>query len=264
MGPETTQNLFDGHGRLIPPPNVRVYSQESRRYFTLNQPVVNYSAIHAGIQKHLGAGNSISLADFEKRSKSALEKLQQNEKTKGLLSAVHVPFFCPPQTSDADIGQELEDIYLKAVGSAFTERFPEYSFKNSCEEKLSGRVSVVAGSRYEKLIQARKKGVVTGWYFPNCLSEYAIPDQQSLVSSLPDSLILSGGFDAAAAIAGSPDLLMKKEGQYPHLLALSALRSKDEKFFYHFEAYGWNLTFNRRSYVGAVSEYWAGGLTVLG
>jgi hypothetical protein len=33
---------------------------------------------------------------------------------------------------------------------------------------------------------------------------------------------------------------------------------------YHFEAYGHNLTFNRRPHFGQAAEYWASGLVVLG
>ena len=66
----------------------------------------------------------------------------------------------------------------------------------------------------------------------------------------------------AAALIGSPSLLQKKDG-YPPLLCLSALESTEGPFFYHFESYGQDLTFNRRSYLGAVAEYWSGGLSAI-
>ena len=256
-------SLFDEHGRLIPAATARVYGKVSRRYFNLLQPQLNYSRIHGNIQKHLQMANIISAADFESISKRLLETLRKDVRAKDLLNGVHVPFFCPVSTQNGDYGQELDDVYLKAVGSAFKERFPEYSFTNYCAGQLAGQIAVDSGSRHERFLDSRKQGAVVGWYFPNCLSEYAVPDQRALISSLPIPLLLSGGFDAAAAFIGSPDLLMKTDNNYPHLLCLSALTPNAGPFFYHFETYGWNLTFNRRSYIGAVSEYWAGGLTVI-
>jgi hypothetical protein len=111
---------------------------------------------------------------------------------------------------------------------------------------------------------ARKKGVVVGWYFPNCLAEYALPDQRMIIPKLPQNIIASGAIDSTAAFIGTPEIILKKDdGHYPHLLCLPAIEPKMDRAFYYFEAYGWNLEFNCRSYIGAVSEYWAGGLTVL-
>lgn len=254
--------LFDETGRFIPRPGLRVYNQVSRGYFNIRQPELNYGKIHASIQEHLQTNDLLSAEEFETRSERILENLQKNESTRNLLKGIRVPFFCTPDTQQMHMGQEINS-YLKAVGSSFKARFPEYTFTNYCESDLP-KTTVVPNTHYEKFIEARKKGSVVGWYFPNCLSEYAVPDQRTLMKELPDSLILSGAIDSAAAIIGSPDLLMKRDNFYPPLLCLASLQPPEERFFYHFEAYGWNLTFNQRSYIGAVAEYWAGGLTVIG
>ena len=78
-----------------------------------------------------------------------------------------------------------------------------------------------------------------------------------------EALVLSGPLEAAAALVGCPSLLMQNDN-YPNLLALSAVQPADPKMFHFFEAYGWNLTYNQRSMVGAVSEYFTGGFTVVG
>lgn len=257
------KSLFDSAGRLIPFPDSRVYSQVSRRYFVLSQPKIDFGEIYSRIKRHLGI-HDLNPKEFEERSMGILEGLKQNAQTKELLHAVHVPFICGPEYQDMDMGSELDKIYLSAVKRSYEEKFPEYKFTNYFAGKLEGQLSVVPGCRYEKFTKARKKGYVVGWYFPNCLAEYAIPDQRSLISRLPENLILSGAIDAAAAFIGTPEIIFKKEdGHYPNLLCLSAIQPKTEKFFHHFEAYGWNLEFNCRSYMGAVSEYWAGGLTVI-
>ena len=42
------------------------------------------------------------------------------------------------------------------------------------------------------------------------------------------------------------------------------MRTEDENVGDYFEAYGRNLTFNRRPHFGQVSEYWDSGIVVLG
>ena len=44
----------------------------------------------------------------------------------------------------------------------------------------------------------------------------------------------------------------------------SALNGEKDNVGYHFEAYGYNLNFHRRSHLGHVAEYWWNGVTVLG
>jgi len=61
----------------------------------------------------------------------------------------------------------------------------------------------------------------------------------------------------------TPDLLLRTDG-YPPLLWLGALQGEKEQVGYHFEAYGYNLTFNRKPHFNQVAEYWCAGLVVLG
>lgn len=246
--------MFDETGRLIPLADSVVYSKVSRRYFTLAQPKLDLAAIYSRFDKHLHVKNFLSQKEFSDRCQKILDRVKQDPKTKNLLKGIHVPFICLNLTEDA---------YLKAVGESFKEMFPQYTFTNHCASAVeSGHIA--PGSRYEKLLETRKKSAVVGWYFPNCLAEYSVPSQRDAVSHLPESLMLNGIVDSASAFIGSPDLLMKNQDNlYPHLLCAAAVAPPDEKFFYHFEAYGWNLTFNYRSYVGAVAEYWAGGLSII-
>ena len=57
-------------------------------------------------------------------------------------------------------------------------------------------------------------------------------------------------------------LLLRRDG-YPPLLWLSGVEAEAPDAGYHFEAYGYNLTFNRRPHLGQTAEYWWHGLTVL-
>jgi len=253
--------LFDESGRLFPLPESVVYNKVSRGYFKLKQPALDYAAIYERLNKHLKIGNLITLGEFEKRANAILENLKKNDSTKNLVNGIRVPFICTPDTGGT-LANEFNEVYSKAISSSYSEMFPKHTYTNHAADKFEG-AKIYPGVHYERFTEARKKGVVVGWYFANCLSEFTVPSQRDAVKTLPENLILSGVIDAAAAVVGSPDLVMKKDDLYPHLLALGAILPKEDKFFFNFEAYGWNLMFHFRSYLGTVAEYWAGGLTVI-
>ena len=152
-------------------------------------------------------------------------------------------------------------VTLPAVADAYQEKFPDYRFTNHHKTGLTGRLSVQPNSRHEHLIDAMADKDVVGVYFP-CLSEYSIPAALQRIATLPEHLLLAGGFDTCAALVATPGLLMRTDG-YPPLLWLSALASEKESVGYHFEAYGYNLTFNRRPHLGHAAEYWSSGISVL-
>jgi len=126
---------------------------------------------------------------------------------------------------------------------------------------LAGKLTVQPGSRHERLIEAMGNDEVVGLYFP-CLTEYSLPAALERVASLPEHLLLAGGFDTAAAFVGVPDLLLRTDG-YPPLLWLTGLAGEKPGIGYHFEAYGHDLTFNRRAHLGQTAEYWWSGISVL-
>ncbi len=255
---------FDQAGRMIPLKDSVVYNKVTRGYFKTAQPKLDYAAIYERYNKHLKIGNLISQADFQKRAEAILEKLRKDEKTKHMEKGVHVPFICLPDTGKS-LSDEVNNVYAKALEASYTEMFPKFKFTNhiATPDLVEGS-TIYPGVHYERFMEARKKGVVVGWYFANCLSEYTVPSQREAVKSMPEHLILSGLIDGVAAAVGSPDLLMKNDDNlYPHLLCFSALEPKDKKYFFNFEAYGWNLMLQYRCYLGTVAEYWAGGLTVI-
>jgi len=255
-------NLFDSNGRLTPTPSDIVFSQKSRRYFKLTQPILNYSQIYSNIKTYMNIG-TLTETEFKEKAEALLKEVQIDPVMCGLLNGVHMPFICPQTIPGGDLGMELDEVLLTAVGKSFSEKFPEYNFNNYYKGQLTGKMTVLPESRYEKLLEKRKSGPVVGWYFADCLQEYAIPSQRTVMSRIPERFILSGPLEVAAAQVGIPDLLIKKDNVYPPLLSLTAVKPEVENFFYFFEAYSWNLTFNRRSFTGAVSENFTGGLTLI-
>lgn len=264
--PSATAELFDAHGRLIPADGEVVYSRIDRRYFSLGQPAFTLAGVLQAAGKHLGVpgvDKHISTGDFERRCEAARQAILADPALSGLFRGVHAPFVLLPTTARADIGEELDSAMLPAVGAAYVEKLPGFEFRNYLQGQLQGAIAVVPGVRYERIVEDHGSKVVVGWYFPGALAGYAIPEQRRVIARLPEAVSLSGPLEAAMAFIGAPDILMRTDN-YPNLLALSAVQPHDPRMFHFFEAYGWNLTYNQRSMIGAASEYFSGGLTVCG
>ena len=253
---------FNEYGRCIPAESLKAAAhKESRRYFQIMQPKIDYQIIYNRLNERFHFDEQLTVDDFQSRAEAILQKLGADIQFSNVTQGVGVPFILPKAQYD-DIGKALESDYLPGLEASFQGQFPAYSFVNHCSESLDGKLSVVEGSRHDELLAAMQKEVVVGYYFPSLL-EYSVPASIEQVGKLPAQFLLAGGFDTAAAFIGSPDLLLRTDG-YPPLLWLSGLTTGNINMGYHFEAYGYGLTFNRRAHLGNVAEYWASGLVVLG
>ncbi|MEY2632824.1 MAG: hypothetical protein RIR00_1478, partial [Pseudomonadota bacterium] len=253
---------FDQHGRCLPRQVTAPAHVQTRRRFTLRQPVADLAAIHARTGRFLGDAGLPSLPEFSARIEALRQRLAADPQLAPLLAGVQVPFLLPADPVGGDPGELLEQRYLPAVAASFREHYPAYQFDDHHSAgSLAGRLSVTPESRHPQLLAAQRDAAVVGLYFP-CLSEYSIPAARERLASLPEALLLAGGVDTCAALVGSPDLLQNPEA-YPPLLWLAALQSQPGEA-YHFEAYGHHLTFNRRKHFDQSSEYACSALVVLG
>ena len=255
------ESYFDEHGRCVPGDLHAPVHKETRRYFLIKQPNIDYAKIHGRLKDCLGMDDAISATEFADRAEKIVATLAADPACANILKGVRVPFMLP-KTAPEDIGKELETTWIKAVSDSFLKAFPERQFNNHHKSGLANTLSLVVGSRHERLIESMAQAPLVGYYFP-CLTEYSVPAAIEQVANLPDHFLLAGGFDTAAALVGSPTLLLRKDG-YPHLLWLAALSEEKKDVGYHFETYGYNLTFNRRVHFGGAAESWASGLVVLG
>jgi hypothetical protein len=251
---------FDAHGRAVPAHLQAPAHQRTRRHFLCCQPAIEYGEIHRRTLAALGVEGAIPVSEFAARAEVVLEVLRSDPGTANVLNGVHVPFLLPP-AAGTDPGEALE-AWVEGVRRAFVERFPARTFTNHHKGGLAGRLAVVPGSRHDRLLRSVREGWVVGHYFP-CLGEYSVPAAIEQVRRLPECFLLAGGIDTAAALVGSPDLLVRTDG-YPPLLWLAALQGERAGVGYHFEAYGYDLTFNRRVHLGQAAESWASGLVVTG
>lgn len=255
------QNLFDASGRRLPFDGLGVPVNPASSRYTLVQPAIDYAQIHARLTEYMSHAGQVSAGEFAERAEGVLEALRGNEETAPLASGVHVPFALAADRVD-DLGRVLEDSYLPAVGRSWKARFPKADFKNELKGGTAGKVTVAAGSRYERLVRALAEGPVVGYYFPLALSGFSVTAALQHISDLPDAFILSGGLEVCAALTGCPDLIVHKAG-YPPQLDLSAFQAPAAGYGYHFAPYGYNLTFNGRFHNGLASDYCSSGLTVI-
>jgi hypothetical protein len=255
------QNLFDAIGRRIPPAGIgaAVNARDSR--YTLVQPGIDYGQIHARLTEYMGPTGLVSSAEFAERAEGILDLLRGSEETAPLTNGVRVPFALS-RGEHADLGQALEDVYLPALGRSWKTRFPKSEFKNEIKGGLAGKAAIAEGSRYERLVRAMAEGSVVGYYFPLALSGFSVAASLQQMADLPDTFVLSGGYDACAALAGCPDLIINPGG-YPPQLDVSALQAPAAGYGYHFAPYASSLTFNGRFHIGQASDYCSSGLTVL-
>jgi hypothetical protein len=256
-----TSEYFDINGRCIPSGIKAEYNQETRRYFICEQPIIEYEKIHTRLVKHLKIDNPITVSEFTNRAEDIIKKLNHDPQCKNILNGVCVPFMLPKDTA-LDLGDHLESKYLNAVKESFEESYPNRTFVNHHKGSLSEKFSIAKGSRHDQLVNEMSQQQVVGYYFP-CLTECSVPAAIELIKKLPSKFILAGGYDTAAALIGTPDLLLRSNG-YPPLLWLAGLKAESDGVGYHFEAYGYNLTFNRRVHFDKVAESWTCGIVVIG
>ena len=253
--------MFDSFGRVIPNGLRTQANIHSRRYFSFPEIEIDVEKSYSRIDRHLGpVGKNMCAETFRYRVEEIKEKLRSDGDTAGILNGLAIPFFIPKQVRD-DVGDLLDSAFLPAVSESYKETFPDYSFNNHNMEPLVGRVSPVSESRHSVLLYRVSSEGVVGILFP-CLTEFSVPAAVEVTSALPECFLLAGALDTCAALVACPELQLKKKS-YPPLLWMSGIEGDQEGVGYHFEAYGYNLTFNRRAHLGQCAEYWASALVVL-
>jgi len=254
--------MFDDFGRVIPDEILATANTKSRRYFSFPDIDIDLERSYSRLVRHLVVADpGLSLDVFCQRVDGIQNDLRSDPDMVRVLNGVAIPFFIPKQ-EDSDIGGSLDSVFLPGVAASYKEAFPDYSFDNHNQELLAGRLSPVAGSRHSDLLERASSGAVVGILFP-CLTEFSVPAAIEVIGTLPECFMLAGAFDTSAALIACPELLFKKES-YPPLIWMSGIQDERPGFGYHFEAYGYNLTFNRRAHLDQCAEYWASAIVVLG
>jgi len=247
---------FSARGRLIP---------DLERTFEAGREQRGYFRLHP-------VENSLELAcrrkpeDFNDHNRQKLsEKLHDIAQSCGenILSGAHLPFQLA--RSKRPFGTEFREHFWPMITRSFETAFPGQEVRDKSRIAVTDAAELDPDSSWQRLVQRREEDDVLGWYFPEALAGYAIPDMETACARISPEAHVSGLSEIAYSLALFPELL-HPPGHYGRLLAVSGLRplnASEHHMFWFFEAYGFDLTFNCRSKIGAVSEYYSGGVTFL-
>jgi hypothetical protein len=264
--------LFADNGRRLASPSMRVFSNSPSDYYRINQPVNDFQQILERIKLNNLINLNVKPLDFENRLISLKNKIQNDESFKNILKGVHIPFAYQKINKNYELGRDLEEFLLPAIQNSFKHSYPNSYFKAILQSNsvLKNNLKIDSNSRYEKFIEKSNLSAVVGWYFPQVLQEFDVDSQRSQMKELPIhgefNICLSGAKDVAAAIVGSPELLISAEFYTP-ILCMSSYLHSDPRLVILLKSYGPHLEFWCMSQmltkdITQVSEQWSGGLTI--
>jgi len=260
---------FNNNGRRACVDEFRVFSEVPQNYYQLKQREINYSKILANSIEFGGVSSNIKPDQFHLVCEKLKKEIKANRDFENLFNSTHIPFICKKVDSVKDLGKDLEDIELPGIQRSFTSMFPDSHFKAVLQSnsELPGSITLDPRARYEGFLGKCLAGNVVGWYFPQALQEFDIESQRKQMTQLPelDNICLSGGIDIAAAIIGSPELLISDDFYAP-ILCMSAYVHSDPRLVLLLKSYGphmefWCMTQMLSRNITQVSEQWTGGIT---
>lgn len=263
---ERILKLVDKNGRIIPSKDLKNTVCDPDKKFRLGQPKMktldDFGSRLVRFQESFKSGPCLSSAEFQGKVDGLVEQIKDTKTIANLLKGIYLPIILPRLGNFGDYGRLLEDVFLPAVELSYKKQFPDWSFHNYRKNELAGKVSVVAGTRHEKLLDMMARELVVAIYFPNLLQGFSVLASREQISALPESLLLAGGFDTAAAMAMYPDVLAR--GWYTPGLDMSALSWRSSVCSLSFGAFGGELLFSYRGALGDAGDLYSSGLLFLG
>ncbi|MFH0814804.1 MAG: hypothetical protein V1902_01800 [Candidatus Falkowbacteria bacterium] len=212
MGPnemviEPTPTLvYDKNGRRIPPTGMRSsvcdanYGYYPTRIERLSFAERLVLAKEAFVDEKL---EFVSAEEFALRINALVQKIEADETVKNVLKGAWYPFCIPAGlgVTAANYGAKLDKVLVPTVARAYTKAFPNRPFHNNITGQLAGEVTIWAGSRHERVLEAASKEPVVGIYFPTALQGYSINADREQMETLPEMFMLAGGLDTLAAMS---------------------------------------------------------------
>ncbi len=199
--------LFDKHGRRIPLPTLQYSHCDPDRSFGLKQPKLDYLKRLLGCAEAFNITPDIQAAEFEAQATALIAELQASEDFRPLLKGVYYPLYIQ-KLATLDYGEAIENILLPAVERAYQKEFPGRPFINYRQDTLKGEVTIIPGSRHERIVERAKQGSQVVIYFPNPLQGFSILAQREQMATLPDRLSLAGPLETLTGAATYTDTMM--------------------------------------------------------
>lgn len=252
-------NLFNNFGMFVPPSNFKGQTDRPDRKSRVRPPKsIGYAGIIREYQRCFPDLLFPAATDFKRIHSEIVEDIQGNEAVANLLKGTRLPI-CLPQLKLGDYGRALENIFLPAVKLSYETTFPERVFVNRRAGTLEGRVSVNSRSQHQLLINLMGECPVVGLYFPTPFQGFSIYSDREAIGYLPDTYLLAGGIDAAAAFVAYPQSMAGNS--QTTATDCAAVEWQDPGYSLCFNAGPKSLEFGRRD-TGTGKRY-SGGLVVI-
>lgn len=201
---DVVQLLFDRNGRGIPFFGMKGVVDADRLYYLTRPLSIDYAGVLARLQKFYGSEYEfLSVDEFQKRCEAVFIYIKGEQQIANLLNGPHFVFALPNLTGD--LGILLDNVIVPAMERSYRDQFPDRYFTNHCRNGLIGQVTVITGTRQDRLIQAMAHGPVCGVFFP-ALQGFSIPADHEFVTKTPERLILAG-MEVPAVVAAYPEVL---------------------------------------------------------
>jgi hypothetical protein len=187
-------------------------------------------------------------------------KLRSSAQLSNLLNCVHLEVVVP-KTIVSDLGKSTKE-FVAAAGISYQRQFPNRPFTNYRKDELECQVTIVPGSRYERLIGSIEKSSLVGIYFPNPIQGFSVHAQREQMSNLPEGFILSGPLDTAIGWVMYPDILGRDNKTPAYDCSAVQWRSAGRSLY--FEAGFGDATFGAGAGLRDAGSRCSGGLLFVG
>lgn len=249
--------LFDKKGRHIPLPTLQYSHCDPDRSFCLKQPKLDYLNRLVCLAEAFNITPDIQAVDFESQAIALIAELQASEFLRPLLKGVYYPLYIP-KMDIADYGEIIENILLVAVERAYQKEFPGRPFNNYRKGTLKGEVTIVPGTRHERIVERAKQGSQVVIYFPNPLQGFSVLAQREQVATLPERLSLAGSLETLMGAATYTDSMMSHFHTPGYDMSAVQWRRPEQSLYLRADDDG--AKFGLKVLLGSANDEYSGGL----
>lgn len=251
-------NLFNLLGRFEYKSQSYPHHEKVRNYFKIISPDKSNEYFYNKMKTVWGDLFTLSFDDFNYEIEKINKRIDHDGIDNIKKSISPLPVYIPKIKFENHINLLIEN-YLPKLKDSFKAENPEYDFSTHSLPTVNTKILIEKFSNYEKLLEESKIKPHVGLFFP-CFNEFSRKAALECFRLLPNYFVFSGGIDTTSALISHPNLLIRKDGYAP-LLWIGSFDSEREDAAYHFESYGYNLTFNRKVHFNQCAESWLFGIT---
>ncbi len=171
--------------------------------------ISDLSQAYKRLQRFLPEPCSLTIEEVETQAAALLAEIAVDPTVSNLLNGRHEVILLPKDPQAYGYGNSFGHTYLGIVKNSCADAFDDHEFKFivSHEGRITGCVTVVRGTRHDRVIATMAQRPVVAIYFPDAIPNVPITGAYEVVKRLSDNFALTGAIDTAMAIAMHPELV---------------------------------------------------------